>query len=147
MSADESTVNKETMIATLEKLGNTYIKHQNLKDAEHVFEIVLRTGRDKFSDTYMFHQTMVRASIVMQKLKLELNDTEQASKYTELADYHQSAALDSIKVQSMPQKAVTVKTEYSGSDSEFSDDITPLPSSTSEESDISEDYHHSLSFE
>ena len=113
MTADEHSVDRDTMIATLEELGQTYMKHNNFQDAEHVFGIVLRTGRDKFADSCVFHRTMFKASVVMQKLKINEGDNNAAIKYSELADYHQNAAVDAIKLENICDKVPIDMGEHS----------------------------------
>ena len=115
MSADEDSVDRDTMIATLEELGNTYIKSRQFEDAEHVFGIILQTGREKFTSAFTFHDTMYRASIVMQRLKIDMKDSNEARKYDQLAKYHQNASTDAIKIESMCKKVQRQDSDYSDS--------------------------------
>ncbi len=137
MTVDESIVDRDTMIATLEELGHTYMKFQHAEDAEHVFGIILRTGRDKFPNACTFHRTMFRASMVMKTVKSSIQDYASVTKYNELAQYHQNAAIDAVKIESICSKLAerSESEEYDNS----SDDISPASSAmstTTSDSDI-----------
>ena len=154
MTVDESIVDRDTMIATLEELGHAYTKFEHTEDAEHVFRIILRTGRDKFSNTCTFHRTMFRASVVMKTMKASMQDNVSVTKYDELAQYHQNAAIDALKIESMcktvsEQKAKCSESDDSDSYGDSCSDISPTSSSSLSATDTTSDgyHHHSLSFE
>lgn len=110
---------RSTTIATLEQLGKTYMAHQLLEDAENIFLIILRTGRDKFNQTQIFHETMCRASRALENLRLTLGDTNAAMKYAVSVKYHENAAKDSVQVEKMCKTMLIEEAEYSESDHDF----------------------------
>lgn len=113
MSANEDMVDRRTMIAVLELLGQTYLNKEKTYDAEKVFEVILRTGREKFETPIkIYHETMSRTAFAMQKLKFMEGDVESSIKYTDMAQYHRKAAVDSvIKVESICKHVFTVRSK------------------------------------
>ena len=109
MSSREDTADRHTMIAILEVLGKTYLNQQNLNDAQHVFGIILRTGQEKFKSPQIYHETMIRAAVMMQKLKSIEKDEVSSIKFTEMAMYHRIAAADAVKVESFCNEVMTTQ--------------------------------------
>ena len=142
MTADPDTINRDIMISTLEELGLTYLRNHDFEDAEHVFGIILRTGRDKFTDALLFHDTMYRASTVLQKLKMGFGDAKAAKKFGELVDYHENAKNDSVKIETMFKNFSTDEDNHFDEGDDMSSFVSDSISCGSD------DHHlHTLSFE